>query len=100
VLLPVALAALAWQLLAGRSRSLRAELGAATVAAAIFSFGAYALVLGALSLAPAAAVAAVRETSILFAVALGATVLREPVGPARVAGAGLVVAGVALVALG
>ena len=100
VLLPVALAALAWHVLAGRRGSLRAELGAGTLAAAVFSFGAYALVLGALSLAPAAAVAAVRETSILFAVALGAYVLREPVGGARYAGAALVVAGVALVALG
>ena len=100
VLLPVALAALAWHALAARGGSLRAEVSAGTVAAAVFSFGAYALVLGALSLAPAAAVAAVRETSILFAVALGAYVLREPVGPLRVAGATLAVVGVALVALG
>ena len=41
-----------------------------------------------------------RETSVLFAVALGALVLREPVGGARAAGAALVVLGVALVALG
>ena len=46
-------------------------------------FAAYALALGALSLAPAAAVAAVRETGILFAVALGSRRLREPVGPCR-----------------
>jgi uncharacterized membrane protein len=44
-------------------------------------------------------VAAVRETSILFAVALGALVLRERVSLARVGGSILVVAGVALVAL-
>jgi drug/metabolite transporter (DMT)-like permease len=100
VLVPVALAALTWQLLTGRRESLRAELGVATLAAAVFSFAAYALVLGALSLAPAAAVAAVRETSILFAVALGAYVLREPVGATRIVGASLVVGGVALVALG
>jgi len=100
VLLPVALAAVAWQLATAGRASVRSAIGAGTVAAAIFSFGAYALVLGALSLAPAAAVAAVRETSILLAVALGAYLLREPVGPVRVAGAALVVAGVALVALG
>jgi drug/metabolite transporter (DMT)-like permease len=64
------------------------------------AFGAYALVLASLSLAPAAAVAAVRETSILFAVALAAVVLRERVGAFRAAGAVLVVAGVALVATG
>ena len=54
--------------------------------------------LAALSLAPAAAVAAVRETSILIAVGLGAVWLREPVGRSRIAGAALVFAGVALVA--
>ena len=62
------------------------------------SFVAYVLTLLALSLASAASVAAVRETSILVAVALGAIVLREPVSPARVAGAALVVGGVVLVA--
>ncbi|MGH3111349.1 MAG: EamA family transporter [Gaiellaceae bacterium] len=100
VLLPVALAALAWYAFGKGLASLRAEIGVGAAAAAILSFGAYTLVLGALSLAPAAAVAAVRETSVLFAVALGAYVLREPVGPVRVAGALLVAGGVALVALG
>jgi drug/metabolite transporter (DMT)-like permease len=100
VLLPVAVVALAWQLTAGKMLALRAELGAGTAAAALCSFGAYALVLAALSLAPAAAVAAVRETSILFAVALGAFLLRESPGPARIGGAALTVAGVGLVAGG
>jgi drug/metabolite transporter (DMT)-like permease len=57
-------------------------------------------VLGALSLAPAAPVAAVRETSILVAVVLGATVLGEPIGRFRYAGAALMLAGVAFVVLG
>jgi drug/metabolite transporter (DMT)-like permease len=57
------------------------------------------LVLLALREAPAPAVAAVRETSILFAVALGAIVLRERITAARVAGAAVIVAGVAFVAL-
>jgi drug/metabolite transporter (DMT)-like permease len=100
VLLPVAVAAVISQVLAGKLQSVRAEIGPATAAAAVCSFAAYALVLGALSLATAASVAAVRETSILFAVALGAVALREPVGAMRVAGAALVVGGVALVALG
>ena len=60
-------------------RILRAEVGLASVAAALGSFGAYALVLAALELAPAASVAAVSETSVLFAVALGAVVLHERV---------------------
>jgi drug/metabolite transporter (DMT)-like permease len=98
VLLPVALAAVGWHLVGPRRAALRAEAGLATLGAAVCSFGAYALVLAALSVAPAAAVAAVRETSILFAVALAAVVLRERVGALRAAGAVLVVAGVALVA--
>lgn len=100
VLAPVALAAVAWQGATGRLRAARAEIGWATLAASVSAFAAYALVLGALTLASAPAVAAVRETSVLFAVALGASVLGEPVGRSRASGAVLVVAGVALVALG
>jgi drug/metabolite transporter (DMT)-like permease len=100
VLLPVAAAVLAAQALSGNLAAVRAEVGFASLAAAVSSFVAYAFILVALSLAPAAAVAAVRETSIVMAVALGAVALREPVGKGRVAGAALVFAGVALVALG
>lgn len=99
-MIPVALAALAYDGATGKLGRVRAAVGPATVAAALASFGAYALVLGALALAPAAAVAAVRETSIIVAVALGAILLHERVGPLRAAGAALVVGGVALVALG
>ena len=98
VLLPVAVAAIVAYAAAGRLASVRAEIRWPAFAAGVSSFAAYALALVALSLAPAAAVAAVRETSILVAVALGAIILREPVGPGRVVGAVLVVAGVALVA--
>jgi drug/metabolite transporter (DMT)-like permease len=100
VLAPAAVAALVWHAAAGRLPSVRAEMGWATLAASVFAFAAYALVLAALTLASAPAVAAVRETSVLFAVALGASVLGEPVRRSRAAGAVLVVAGVALVALG
>jgi drug/metabolite transporter (DMT)-like permease len=100
VLLPVALVALAWQLAAGKRNELLGQVGVAAAAAALASFGAYALVLAALSLAPAAAVAAVRETSILFAVVLGAAVLREAPAKGRYGGAALIVLGVALVASG
>ena len=65
----------------------------------IAAFGAYALVLAALERAPAAPVAAVRETSVGIATALAALVLGERVGPARLAGAFVVVGGVALIAL-
>jgi drug/metabolite transporter (DMT)-like permease len=69
------------------------------VIAGVLSFFAYVLVLAALERAPAAAVAAVRETSIVFATALAARVLGERVTPVRLAGAGLVVVGVALLGL-
>jgi drug/metabolite transporter (DMT)-like permease len=80
--------------------AVRGAVGGATVTAGLASFGAYALVLAALQRAPAAAVAAVRETSIVLAVAAGVVVLREPVGRLRWAGALAVTAGVALVAAG
>ena len=99
VLAPAALAAVAWHAASGRLAAVRGELGWPTVGAAVFAFAAYGFVLGALTLASAPAVAAVRETSVLFAVALGASVLGEPVGRTRASGAVLVVAGVALVAL-
>jgi uncharacterized membrane protein len=51
-------------------------------------------VLAALELAPAAPVAAVRETSVVVAVVLAGVVLREAVGPRRLAGAAVVAAGV------
>jgi len=98
VLLPVAAAAIVAYAIAGRLASVRAEISWSALVAGVSSFAAYALALLALSLASAAAVAAVRETSILVAVALGAIVLRESVGPARIVGATLVVAGVVLVA--
>lgn len=79
--------------------ALKAEVRPRAVIAGIAGFAAYALVLAALERAPAAAVAAVRETSVVIATALAAAVLREPVGARRLAGAGAVVAGVALIAL-
>jgi drug/metabolite transporter (DMT)-like permease len=78
--------------------ALRREVSASSVAAGLAMFGAYALVLAALRLAEAAPVAAVRETSILIATAGAAVVLRERFGLARVVGAALVVAGLALLA--
>ena len=61
---------------------------------------AYALVLIALTTAPAASVSAVRESSVVIAAILGAVVLHERGGPMRVIGAIVVVVGVALVVLG
>jgi drug/metabolite transporter (DMT)-like permease len=76
--------------------AVRAELNAPIVIAAAAVLGAYGLVLAALQIASAASVAAVRETSVVIAVALAAPVLSERVGAGRLAGAVAVVAGVAL----
>ncbi len=57
---------------------------------------AYGIVIWALAHAPMAFVSALRETSVVFAAILGATVLREAFGPRRVVAAVMVVAGVAL----
>ena len=69
-----------------------------SVSAGLASFGAYALVLAALERVSAASVAAVRETSIVIATALAAPLLKERVGPTRLAGAVAVAVGVALLA--
>jgi drug/metabolite transporter (DMT)-like permease len=100
--LVMAVPALAYAAALGRARgfaSVRAELGPATVLAAFAVFGAFGLALAALKLASAASVAAVRETSVVIAVALAAPVLRERVGPRRLAGAGVVVIGVIVLSL-
>jgi drug/metabolite transporter (DMT)-like permease len=78
--------------------AVRAAVGPATVVAGLATFIAYALVLAALQRASAASVAAVRETSVVVAAALASVVLHERVGASRIAGAVLVVAGVALLA--
>jgi drug/metabolite transporter (DMT)-like permease len=84
---------------AGVGELRRAVAPAALVAGGAI-FGAYGLTLLALDRAPAAPVAALRETSVLIAVAIAALMLDEPVGPRKLAAAALVVAGVGLVAAG
>ena len=95
VLVVPALAYASW---IGRTR-LRAAVSWRAGVAGIGMFGAYALTLAALRLAAAAPVAAVRETSIVIATVLGAVVLHEAVGRARMAGALMIVAGGAAIAL-
>ena len=58
------------------------------------SVAAYAIALWAMTRAPIAAVAALRETSVIFAAILGAWLLKEPFGRARLAGAVAVLCGV------
>lgn len=79
--------------------ALRAVLDWKALLAGAGTFAAYACVLAALQLASAASVAAVRESGVLVATALGAVVLRERVTVWRCAGAALVVSGVVLLSL-
>ncbi|HMJ95868.1 MAG TPA: EamA family transporter, partial [Thermoleophilaceae bacterium] len=72
----------------------RPDLSPRTALTAAATFGAFLMVLAAFRLAPAAPVAAVRETSVVIAAILAAVVLHEHVGPRRIAGAILVAAGV------
>lgn len=100
-MIPAALGYAGFLLVARRGATrVRAAARPLPALAGLLSFAAYALVLAALLRGPAAAVAAVRETSVLIAAFLAAPLLGERVGPGRLGGAALVVGGVALIALG
>ena len=77
----------------------RPDLSPRTALTAAATFGAFLMVLAAFRLAPAAPVAAVRETSVVIAAVLAAVVLHEHVGPRRIGGAILVAAGVAAIVI-
>ena len=77
----------------------RPDVGVRTALTAAATFGAFLMVLAAFRLAPAAPVAAVRESSVVIAALLAAVVLHEPVDARRLAGAVAVAAGVAAIAL-
>lgn len=64
------------------------------------SFGAYAIALWAMTLAPIALVGALRETSILFAMGLGWLVFGERLDATKVASAAVMLAGLAVMRLG
>lgn len=69
------------------------------VAGGICSAGAYAIAIWAMTRAPVAAVAALRETSVVFAALIGAWLLKEGHLRARVSGAAAVAAGIAVLRL-
>lgn len=95
-MIPAALGFLLLTLRRSGRTAIRGAVGPASIAAGLATFGAYILVLAALERAPAAPVAAVRETSVVIATALAVPLLHERVGAARIAGAVLVVVGVVL----
>ncbi len=65
----------------------------------ICSIGSYGAALWAMTLAPVAVVAALRETSILFGVAIAGLLLNERVGAAAIVAAGLIAIGAAVLHL-
>ena len=77
----------------------RPDIGGRSALTAAATFGAFLMVLAAFRLAPAAPVAAVRESSVVIAAILSAVVLHEQVTAPRLAGAVAVAAGVAAIAL-
>ena len=87
-----------WRVRGGAA--LRGAVNGRTLLAGVGFFAAYALTLAALRLAPAASVAAVRESSVVMATAFLALSGRERIGRERLAGAVAVVAGIALISLG
>lgn len=96
------LATMAWQFSrhgAGLMRAVAARAPIGLIGGAM-SFGAYAIALWAMTVAPIGAVAAVRESSVLFATALGALFLNEKFGAWRWLSAALVLAGLVIVKLG
>ena len=64
------------------------------------SIGSYAIALWAMTRAPVASVAALRETSVLFAAVLGTVLLKEKFGLQRAIGTSVIVAGVMALRLG
>jgi len=77
-----------------RSRAPVAALGA------VASIGSYGIALWAMTRAPVASVAALRETSVLFAALIGAWQLHERFTPRRALGTAAIVAGIAALRLG
>jgi len=69
------------------------------MAAAVASYGAYAIAVWAMTVAPIALVAALRETSILFAVLIGWVVFGERMNKGKVLAVALIVTGVVLTRL-
>jgi drug/metabolite transporter (DMT)-like permease len=69
------------------------------IAAGVLLFGAYTMVLTAMTWSIVTYVSAARETSILIATLYGALLLKESVGPARILGAIVLALGVALIAI-
>ncbi len=82
----------AWRYMAGRWKL--------CLVGTVASLGSYGIALWAMTHAPVALVAALRETSVLFAAVIGTLLLREPFGWQRAAGTLVVVCGVMTLRIG
>ncbi|MDH4566238.1 EamA family transporter [Pseudomonas sp. BN414] len=69
------------------------------LAGGAMSLAAYSIAIWAMTRAPVALVSALRETSVLFALLIGAVLLKEPLPPIRLLACGVIAAGVALLRL-
>ncbi len=67
------------------------------LAGGVLSLTAYWIVIWAMTVAPIALVAALRETSVLFGAAIAVVFLKEPLRPTRIFAAVLIVCGIALI---
>jgi drug/metabolite transporter (DMT)-like permease len=67
--------------------------------AGTLSLASYWIAIWAMTVAPIALVAALRETSVLFAAGIALLFLKEPFGPIRAVAAGLIVGGLVLIRL-
>jgi len=65
----------------------------------VLSLTAYWIVIWAMTVAPIAIVAALRETSVLFGTLIAVAILKEPLRASRIAAAVLIVAGLAAIRL-
>jgi uncharacterized membrane protein len=102
VVLPSAIAYPLWVARQKGRAALRCEANLPAVVAGVAMFGAFGLALAAIRLAPQAfvpGVQALRETSVVIAVAAGSLLLSERVGRMRTLGAAVVVIGVGALAL-
>ena len=93
----IGIAAVSWRGAAGRLPGHMLRNPALPLLGGVATTVSYGLALWAMTQAPVAVVAALRETSIVFATAIAVFVLRERASPARLCGAGLVALGAAAV---
>ena len=80
----------------GRAIAALAPAWRSGIAAGAMSLGAYWIASWAFTRAPLALVAALRETSVLFAMLIAVLLMGEPIAPRRWAAAGLILAGIVL----